>query len=293
MMRVWLDVRRFIDLDSLESYSRSTQRVEKTDDTGNQNVGLRHRYVNGYALPADDAAGSDGLDGLGLEMPFVRQWTFLALLAWLLPACGSDILRPRAEPEKIPTDETVYVNVPVDTPRDICDELEILYSTCPAQPFVCPDEQAAQCILDHASAFAGYCDGGDCIDGALTESYSDYCTIRTCLGDDYDACIAAGEASCDQPTEPGVCDLIEAEAGHCPGYGYDCPAYPESQSWCFLSVLQEHSDPCFLFDSIEILCAAGMPTLEGNASCQIQECFALTTYDACYGNLEVLCPWVP
>jgi hypothetical protein len=31
----------------------------------------------------------------------------------------------------------------------------------------------------------------------------------------------------------------------------------------------------------------------GDGYSVIQECFELTTYEACYGNLEIACSWVP
>lgn len=177
-----------------------------------------------------------------------------------------------------------------------CAQVEVLDATCDAVDLACTSETQAQCILNAASSFDGYCEisgGGEVCDGdQLTPEYREYCRVAACLGQNEQACLAEGEASC----QSDVCDQIEAIAGACPGYGYDCPRYPREQSECFLMILEdlkEMNAVCMMFDQADLLCLAGAPSLEGGASCAIQACFAITTFDACLGNLEVLCPWVP
>jgi hypothetical protein len=94
----------------------------------------------------------------------------------------------------------------------------------------------------------------------------------------------------DPPPADTVCDRIEALAGACPDYGYDCPAYPESQSQCFLDVLLALPDPCLVFRDGS-LCQSRVPSLLGIASCDIQECFLITHADECYASLEILCDY--
>lgn len=90
--------------------------------------------------------------------------------------------------------------------------------------------------------------------------------------------------------DPGICELIEARAGSCPGYGYDCPSRPEAQSWCFYDMLLGLQDPCMVFADGQ-LCnwATGEVTLYGLASCFMQECFELTDANACVSNMQILC----
>ena len=132
----------------------------------------------------------------------------------------------------------------------------------------------------HAGAALGGETADPCADG------TDYCTVRTCFGHDFGACMAEREAAC-----PTVCDHIEVEAGHCPGFGYECADHSEDQSWCFHAVLIEHEDPCFLFSEPDILCAGGVPSIEGDASCKIQECFGVESYLDCYERLQAICPY--
>ena len=86
-------------------------------------------------------------------------------------------------------------------------------------------------------------------------------------------------------------ERIEQLAGHCPDYGYDCEARPASQSECFLALLLALDDPCLLF-SDGLRCAGNVPSIYGLADCALQECFELTTAEACSSNLEVLCSYL-
>jgi hypothetical protein len=183
-------------------------------------------------------------------------------------------------------------------PNSPCQDMAELAATCPGGAVACPSDQAAAGVRAAADSFAGFCaisaGGSNCDAGAITQSYRDYCTIQACLGADLAECLSQGTAGCSPPA-PTVCDQIATLAGSCPGYGYDCAAYPSDQSECFLSVLQfaveQNGSACFIFQDSLPLCVAGEPSVQGFYSCSTQECFALTTYDACMGNLEVLCPW--
>ncbi len=88
--------------------------------------------------------------------------------------------------------------------------------------------------------------------------------------------------------EPNACTAVEDVAGSCPGYGYDCSTHSDTETWCLYDVLGTLPDPCTLFEDGS-LCAGSTVSPLGIASCQLQECFGLTTFDACYGNLTVLC----
>ncbi len=92
----------------------------------------------------------------------------------------------------------------------------------------------------------------------------------------------------DEEPPPGVCDLVEDAAGACQNYGYDCDAYPEAESWCFLEVLESLPNACELFLD-DNLCSGPWVSDVGDASCRLQECFGLTTYVSCYESLVILC----
>lgn len=174
-----------------------------------------------------------------------------------------------------------------------CEAFAELTLTCPALDGECPGELQAQCIVDSASSFDGYCEvssGAEVCEGhEVSAAYVEYCLIQSCLGESYATCIQQGQEAC----QPTTCERIEAIAGQCPGYGYACEDEPEEHSLCFLSVLEQLGDPCILFDDLDRLCVDRNVSIEGDASCQVQACFDLTTYESCWGDLDVLCDWVP
>ncbi|MEL6546061.1 MAG: hypothetical protein AAFQ82_15640, partial [Myxococcota bacterium] len=158
----------------------------------------------------------------------------------------------------------------------------------------CPSEEVGECLLTRQADTAQWCaitDGNDaCVAGEPSTAYEAYCRVQECYGENYDSCIAA--AGC-EPPPPGVCEQIEAIAGGCPGYDYNCPAYPVEQSECYLDLLElmvsEAGGVCFMFDAADARCSGGSVTIEGFSSCATQECFGVTTYESCMGNLELIC----
>ena len=81
---------------------------------------------------------------------------------------------------------------------------------------------------------------------------------------------------------------IEEIAGSCPNYGYNCMNEPVHQAECFLDLLEFLDDPCMIFVE-QPICVAGQITEYGFASCNLQECFELTTYESCMAANEVWC----
>ena len=151
----------------------------------------------------------------------------------------------------------------------------------------CEDDAVGECILAIGPAVSGYCDfvsGEPCTGGQLSGSASEYCQIRSCLGDDYNTCMAELGSSCVSE----ACEELDAEVGHCPGYDYACESAPEIESQCLLNVFETMNQPCGLFADAP-QCALGTVTETGWGSCQVQQCLNLTTFEACYSNLEVLC----
>ena len=81
---------------------------------------------------------------------------------------------------------------------------------------------------------------------------------------------------------------LDDGGGHCPGYDYACESASPAESQCLLNVFESMSQPCGLFTDAP-QCALGVVTETGWGSCQVQDCLNLTTFEACYSNLEVLC----
>lgn len=224
-----------------------------------------------------------------------------------LAACGSEQLQKRELP-RLPQSE-LTPRTPIRNgngtgqPPSACDEVADLDATCPGATLACPDETVGECILANEAAVSGWCaveSGGAICDGEVPgAAYEAWCRIQACYGEDYNQCLQDGIDECapSPPTPPGVCAQIEAIAGACPGYGFDCPAYPVAQSQCFLDLLelmvQEVGGVCFMFDNADARCGGGAPSVEGFTSCATQECFAIDTYDSCMGNLEIVCSYLP
>lgn len=151
----------------------------------------------------------------------------------------------------------------------------------------CEDNAVGECILAVGPAVSGYCDfvsGEPCEGAQLSDSAAEYCQIRSCLGDDYDTCMAELGSSCVSES----CQELDAAVGHCTGYDYACESAPQAESQCLLNVFETMNQPCGLFvDAPQ--CALGTVTETGWGSCQVQQCLNLTTFEACYSNLEILC----
>lgn len=181
-------------------------------------------------------------------------------------------------------DETPEEPVPGIAP---CDIAWGLFSQCEPPPQGCESPAVGECILEIGPAVGGYCtvvESGHCQGGQVTTAAEEYCQIQACLGVDYHACIAELATTCVSDT----CDDLNNAVGHCPGYDYACAEAPTAEAHCLLNVFEAVSQPCALFvDSPQ--CAAGLVTETGWGSCHIQACLNLTTFDACLGNLEILC----
>lgn len=233
-------------------------------------------------------------------------WGLLLIAA--APACREEFGTIAPLPDEVIAPGEV-ITTDGQTPEDFCEPLGL---ACGNQPIECATPGQATCVDRSRPYLAGYClidGGGDHCDGNdVSRAFVDYCYVQRCFGEDVATCVANARALCaegggtpdpdpdpDPPPPPpppaDPCAEIEALAGQCPGYGYECGEHPEAQSECFRDVLKSLDNPCILFDADDALCKAGYITIEGNASCMVQECFAITTYAACYGNLEVLCPW--
>ncbi len=233
---------------------------------------------------------------------------YVVLLACGLAACGGEQLQkrdlprlPQSELTPLPGNSNGNGTPPIPS---VCDEVADLDATCPGATLACPDEDIGACILANESAVAGWCtieSGGAVCDGdAPSAAHESWCRIQACYGENYNGCVQNGLEECTPPPPPpppGVCDEIEAIAGACPGYGYNCPAFPVVQSQCFLELLelmvQEVGGVCFMFDASEVRCAGGAPSVEGFTSCVTQECFGIDDYDSCMANLEIVCTYSP
>jgi hypothetical protein len=168
-----------------------------------------------------------------------------------------------------------------------CDIAWGLFSQCEPPPEGCEESAVGECILAIGPAVSGYCDvvsGEPCVGGQLSDSAAEYCQIRSCLGDDYDTCMSELGSSCVSES----CEELDALVGHCTGYDYACESAPQAESQCLLNVFETMNQPCGLFvDAPQ--CALGTVTETGWGSCQVQQCLNLTTFEACYSNLEILC----
>ena len=186
------------------------------------------------------------------------------------------------EPESEPTDDGAP-----ETGVGPCDIAWGLFAQCEPPPEGCENSSVGECILEIGPAVAGYCevmDGEQCNGGQLDEAAYEYCQIQSCLGDDYDACVANLASTCVDES----CVELDAVVGHCPGYDYACESASPAQSACLLNVFESMNQPCGLFTDAP-QCALGVVTETGWGSCQVQACLNLTTFEACYSNLEVLC----
>lgn len=185
-----------------------------------------------------------------------------------------------------PDSETPDDGTP-DTGLTPCDIAWGLFSQCEPPPEGCENSAVGECILEIGPAVGGYCevmDGEQCNGGQLDDAAYEYCQIQSCLGDDYDACVAQLASTCVSES----CVELDDVVGHCPGYDYACESASPTESQCLLDVFESMSQPCGLFADAP-QCALGVVTETGWGSCQVQDCLNLTTFEACYSNLEVLC----
>ena len=264
----------------------------------------------------------------------MSRWIFPIVVTLIAAGCGnSDIL---GKPQLPPPDGE-------DLPWRATPQCKQLNRSCPGVDLTCPSDQVGICLGNASNEqFDAWCavesSGNYCTPSdEITAAYRQFCALESCMGDDYDACIARGEAACQSPPtcEPGpapqpcngsdvrleyaawcgsrgcegvdineciaeaatgcgggICDALEELAGHCPGYSYSCQGYPEAQSQCLLSLLESLSNPCVLFYDLPVCGPGGTVTDYGDADCSLQQCFGLSSHDACYANYDALCDWV-
>lgn len=103
--------------------------------------------------------------------------------------------------------------------------------------------------------------------------------------------------------EPGeeFCNALDAQQDRCGAWTErdkrEACDMSDEQAECIAAVLIElesrGTSSCVYPHAMKAVCIGGQITNIGVAKCFIEECLELTTADACLGNLEFLCGYLP
>lgn len=105
----------------------------------------------------------------------------------------------------------------------------------------------------------------------------------------------------DHDAPPAFCNALDAQQDRCGAWterdAREACDMSDEQAQCVADVLIEleasGTSSCVYPRAMKAVCIGGQITLIGVAKCFIEECFELTTAEACLGNLDFLCDYLP
>lgn len=107
------------------------------------------------------------------------------------------------------------------------------------------------------------------------------------------------EEGCPEEEEESPCPEIEAVIDHCPGWSTSeerdsCGDLTPVQEGCVADILNDladSGDECINWYEPRVICIGEHISLEGYASCAIQDCLGLTDVEECALAYEIQCGW--